>query len=97
MVCFTFKDDFADKTPAFLEKNNQLENSNQAEAPVDVFFVHPTTFMGGLAWNADPKDVELNAKTDEYAVKNQASIFNGSGRLYAPRYRQMSFGGFFTT
>ena len=84
------KDDYADDIPL------PLQNEAQTEPLVDVFFIHPTTFMGGLAWNADVNDIELNAKTDERAVKHQASIFNQSGRVFAPRYRQMSFGGFFT-
>ncbi|MEL6591957.1 MAG: DUF3089 domain-containing protein, partial [Bacteroidota bacterium] len=62
----------------------------------DVFYIHPTTFMGGLAWNASVLDKELNASTDERAVRHQASIFNGVAKVYAPRYRQMAFGGFFT-
>ena len=83
-------EDFADKTPL------PIGEIDQDKALVDVFYIHPTTFMGGLAWNSDVGDVELNAATDERAVKNQASIFNGTGKIYAPRYRQMSFGGFFT-
>ena len=87
--CLPDKEDFADKTPPGVE-------SGQDTAQVDVFFIHPTTFMGGLAWNASVQDQELNAKTDERAILHQASLFNGSGRVFAPRYRQMSFGGFFT-
>jgi hypothetical protein len=84
------KEDYADHVPL------PLQNEETTQPAADVFFIHPTTFMGGLAWNADINDTELNAKTDERAIKHQASIFNQSGRVYAPRYRQMSFGGFFT-
>lgn len=82
--------DFADVTPP------SVSPENQANAPVDVFFIHPTTFMGGLAWNANVNDKELNGKTDQRAIKHQASVFNHNCRVYAPRYRQMSFGGFFS-
>lgn len=88
--CHPDQEDFADGTP---------EGSSpeaQSEAKADVFFIHPTTFYEKVAWNANPLDVELNARTDEWAVRHQASIFNESCKVYAPRYRQMTFGGFFT-
>lgn len=64
----------------------------QAEAPVDVFFLHPTIYGrnrdDGTAWNASAGDERLNRATDESTILYQASIFNGAGRVYAPRYRQ---------
>lgn len=91
------KNDPADLSPAPSAPNRQ------AEAAVDVFFLHPTTLTGdkksGLrrrAWNADPTDARLNAKTDGSAIQFQASIFNGTGRVFAPRYRQAHFHSFFT-
>lgn len=67
----------------------------QANAIADVFFLHPTTFWGKGGWNGDLKDSKLNARTEKLAIKNQATIFNGSGRVFAPRYRQMVYGAFF--
>ena len=84
------KEDFADLVP------KGAEPEAQADASVDVFFIHPTTFNERTAWNANIQDRELNARTDEWAVKHQASIFNRSCRVYAPRYRQMCYGGFFS-
>jgi hypothetical protein len=64
----------------------------QANAPADVFFVHPTTYTSRptspQSRNADIADAKLNQKTDESTILNQASLFNGAGRVYAPRYRQ---------
>jgi Protein of unknown function (DUF3089) len=78
--------DPADQTPCPDIKNEQ------ASAAADVFFLHPTTYTGSKrnqrAWNADLADAELNRATDESAVLFQASIFNGAGRVFAPRYRQ---------
>ena len=71
--------------------------NGQAEAQADVFFIHPTTFIVEDAWNADVTDEKLNKKTDESTIRHQASIFNGSCRVYAPRYRQMVYGGFYAT
>ncbi|TAE54991.1 MAG: DUF3089 domain-containing protein [Bacteroidetes bacterium] len=85
------KQDSADLTPP------GVAPENQANVPADVFFIHPTTYMGGATWNASTADQELNITTDKYSIKNQASVFNHAGRVYAPRYRQMCYGGFFAT
>lgn len=58
---------------------------------VDVFFVHPTTLTGKIRKgnvNGSIKDEKLNSKTDESAIRFQASAFNASANIYAPRYRQ---------
>ena len=80
------KDDAADRTPGDSLQDGQLT------AQADVFYLHPTTYTDTRSenelWNANLADQKLNEKTDDYAVKNQASIFNAAGRIYAPRYRQ---------
>jgi hypothetical protein len=66
-------------------------NDVQSTSPVDVFFLHPTTYTGKRGqnqWNADVNNVAVNLRTDEYPIRYQASVFNGAGRIYAPRYRQ---------
>ncbi len=67
---------------------------------VDVFFVHPTTFWkkpaGPNYWNGSVDDPELNATTDDSTIKHQASVFNGSCRVYAPRYRQAHIRSYYT-
>jgi hypothetical protein len=85
-----FKPDPADYTPT------GATPENQAQAEVDVFFIHPTTYRSEAQWNAAPNDTALNLHTDELPIKHQASIFNHSARVYAPRYRQMTYPGFFT-
>ncbi|MDX2284150.1 MAG: DUF3089 domain-containing protein [Bacteroidia bacterium] len=69
----------------------------QDSARADVFFIHPTTCMGGAAWNAPLDSTALNEDTDFWPIRHQASAFNRAGRVFAPRYRQMFFGGFFGT
>ncbi|MEL6133655.1 MAG: DUF3089 domain-containing protein [Bacteroidota bacterium] len=69
---------------------------NQSEAQVDVFFIHPTSWIKNEGWNASLSDTSLNRRTDTYVIKNQATVFNASCRVYAPRYRQMCLGGFYT-
>jgi hypothetical protein len=58
-----------------------------AHAPVDVFYVHPTGYLGS-AWNGPVDDAELNAQTDALSTRIQASAFNGCCAVYGPRYRQ---------
>lgn len=55
---------------------------------VDVFYIHPTIYAKGETWNADLADQKLNDKVDRLPVRFQASPFNRTGRVYAPRYRQ---------
>lgn len=89
--CLPDKDDYADMVPSTVGSEDQ-----QAEAAADVFFIHPTTFMESENWNADVYDEGLNHSTDSRAIKHQASIFNAAGRVFAPRYRQMVYAGFFS-
>lgn len=58
-----------------------------ATAPADVFYVHPTTYVGGK-WNGPVDDPDLNAATDRVATRLQASAFNACCAVYGPRYRQ---------
>jgi hypothetical protein len=87
------KTDMADRTPQGL-------NDEQKTSEVDVFFLYPTTYTGSKRsekyWNADVNDPKVNKKTDESSILFQASIFNGAGRVYAPRYRQAHLHVFFT-
>jgi hypothetical protein len=56
-------------------------------APADVFYVHPTSYLGSRG-NAPTDDPELNGATDRVATRIQASAFNACCAVYAPRYRQ---------
>jgi hypothetical protein len=88
------KHDFSDSIPM----NSGLKDA-QPTAEVDVFFVHPTTFTlkkGTELWNGDLADQALNDKTDKGTILFQSSVFNGAGRIYAPRYRQAYYGVYVT-
>ena len=67
----------------------------QATAAVDVFFVHPTTFVSRDAWNQSLDDTTTNETTDQMVMQGQASAFNACCRVYAPRYRQATLASFF--
>ncbi len=61
-----------------------------------VFFVHPTSYLTRAAWNA-PLDDSTSADLARTFIRGQASAFNGVGAIWAPRYRQATFGSFLTT
>jgi hypothetical protein len=69
--------------------------NDQKEQKADVFFLHPTTLMGlreNGNNNAKIDDALLNYKTDYSPIIYQASAFNESARVFAPRYRQAHIG-----
>jgi hypothetical protein len=66
----------------------------QAEAAADVFFVHPTMYFGRESWNARLDDARVNELIDEMVIPLEASIFNASCRVWAPRYRQATLYAF---
>ncbi|HWB63612.1 MAG TPA: DUF3089 domain-containing protein, partial [Chitinophagales bacterium] len=77
-----FRTDAADILPAG-EKwaGDSLKN-------VDVFYIYPTVYVKGKTWNADNNNKKQNKRVDTKPVRYQASVFNASCRVYAPRYRQ---------
>lgn len=60
-----------------------------------VFFVHPTSYLNRAAWNAPLDDAEGNDRAALF-VRGQASAFSEAGEIWAPRYRQATFGAFLT-
>jgi hypothetical protein len=91
------KHDPADSIP---RNAPETVKDGQATAIADVFFVHPTIYtgkpQGPSEWNADVQDADMNQKVDYSTILNQASTFNGAGRIYAPRYRQAHYSAFTT-
>jgi len=85
------KKDEADQTPKGIV-------DQQANAEVDVFFLHPTIYTGEKGddqWNGPVNDPALNKRVDESTIRFQASIFNGVGKVYAPRYRQAHINAYY--
>jgi hypothetical protein len=59
-----------------------------------LFFVTPTALTDRSRWNARPTDEP--ERIDAY-LRQQASIFNSVASVWAPRYRQATYGAFLTT
>lgn len=70
----------------------------QETAAADVFYLYPTIFtaepQNQYLWNADVNDTIMNASVDNSAILNQSTAFNGSCKVYAPRYRQAHYSAF---
>ncbi|MDJ0787901.1 MAG: DUF3089 domain-containing protein [Myxococcota bacterium] len=79
-------DDESDVVPAGFETAG-------AEASADVFYVHPTSYLGAH-WNGPIDDASLNADTDRLSTRIQATAFNGCCQVYGPRYRQANGSAF---
>ena len=60
-----------------------------------VFFIHPTSFLDRSHWNAPLDNQEANDRAALF-LRAQASAFNEVGAVWAPRYRQATFGAFLT-
>ncbi len=63
---------------------------------VAVFYIHPTSYMKRALWNAPLNDKESQDRARIF-LRSQASVFNGIGEIWAPRYRQAAIGAFLTT
>lgn len=71
----------------------------KATRPFAVFFVHPTSYISRSAWNApiaNGGDPEAERIARIY-LRGMASAFNPASEIWAPRYRQATFGAFLTT
>ena len=86
-----WKKDNSDSVPT------EMIQTYENDSTVDVFFIHPTTYTvkSFKEWNASINDEALNIKTDNSAILYQASVFNGSCRVFAPRYRQAHINSYY--
>ena len=68
--------------------------STRSSEPAATFYIHPTTYLQRDRWNA-PLDAggEAGSRAQLF-VQSQANAFNAVSDIWAPRYRQASFGAF---
>lgn len=60
-----------------------------------VFFIHPTSFIDRTQWNA-PLDDQESQRIARLYLRGMASPFNQASEIWAPKYRQATFGAFLT-
>lgn len=72
----------------------------QESADVDVFFIYPTIYTKKQykdhPWYADVNDQKLNKQIANSTIKYQSTVFNASGKIYAPLYRQAHIGVYYS-
>ncbi|MFO1255849.1 MAG: DUF3089 domain-containing protein [Sphingomonadaceae bacterium] len=75
--------------------NWRPEGFAEAGEPLDVavFFVHPTSYLKKSHWNAPLDDADAR-RIGEIVTKANASVFSRAAEVWAPRYRQATFGAF---
>ncbi len=66
------------------------DHPSAADPPVDVFFIHSTTYNGGRNWNGPLDDRGAVRQLERVILPNYAGPFQRVGRVFAPRYRQAS-------
>ncbi|HLV06936.1 MAG TPA: DUF3089 domain-containing protein [Croceibacterium sp.] len=64
-------------------------------APFALFFVHPTSYLERAQWNAPLGDAQSQQRARMF-LRGLASPFAGAAEIWAPRYRQATFGAFLT-
>lgn len=83
--------------PAWAEGSTPPAAPAAAPPRFAVFFVHPTSLIDRTRWNAslDAPDAEAERIARVY-LRGMASPFNAASEIWAPRYRQATFGAFLT-
>lgn len=77
-----------------LWKPDDLPAETKGDAAI--FFIHPTSYLSKEFWNAPLDNAESQSRARLF-LRGMASVFNASGDIWAPRYRQAAFGAFLTT
>ena len=67
--------------------------ANEPPLDVAVFFVHPTSYLKTSHWNAPLDDPDAR-RIGEIVTRANASVFSRAAAVWAPRYRQATFGAF---
>ena len=72
-----------------------VSRAEEGTLPVAVFFVHPTSYLERRRWNAPLDDAQSQARARLF-LRGMASAFGEAAEIWAPRYRQATFGAFLT-
>lgn len=79
--------------PAFRGEGRSLPDAAGEPPEFAVFFVHPTSYLDRANWNA-PLDDPQSQNVARIYLRGMATPFNQATQIWAPRYRQATFGAF---
>ncbi|WP_221792692.1 DUF3089 domain-containing protein [Aquisediminimonas sediminicola] len=82
--------DMGPKSPAEWLPSGQ---SPVADRKAALFYIHPTSYLDRSHWNAPLDDAGANEQA-RVRIRNQASAFTAAAQIWAPKYRQATFGSF---
>jgi hypothetical protein len=84
--------------PAYANDRGLLPTPAEPAGPqFAVFFVHPTSLIDRSRWNASLDEPDDDAeRIARIYLRGMASPFNAASEIWAPRYRQATFGAFLT-
>ncbi len=88
--------DAASPSPSPIAAEPVAEEEAQPPPPFALFFVHPTSYLERTRWNA-PLDDPRSQQRARLFLRGLASPFGQAREIWAPRYRQATFGAFLTT
>lgn len=72
-----------------------LREPAEAVPAFAVFFVHPTSYIESAQWNAPLDDSQSQTRARVF-LRGMASPFAAASEIWAPRYRQATFGAYLT-
>jgi hypothetical protein len=84
--------------PAYASDRGPVPTPAEPKQRFAVFFVHPTSYLNRASWNA-PLENGGDPEAERIAriyLRGMASPFNAASEIWAPRYRQATFGAFLT-
>lgn len=82
-------------TPVAASPTATAEDSAKPIPSFAVFFIHPTSYLQRSQWNAPLDDPESQERARIF-LRGMASPFDAASEIWAPRYRQATFGAFLT-
>lgn len=92
---YNYTKDSIPNVPDYAKSEDWFLYQSEDSSEVDVFFVHPTTYLNGSYWNQPIEDTINSAKTLRKSIRPQALLFDSIANVFAPKYRQATFYSFF--
>jgi len=92
---YSFTPDSLSIAPDYSNTDDWFVYQDSLDEEIDVFFIHPTTYLSDQYWNQPLSDSLNTAKTMRRSISQQALLFDSIANVFAPRYRHATFYSFF--